>query len=85
MTERIRRSRFEIFAEILKLASGEHVNITRIVYRANLNFKLAQIYLEYLVERGMIERLEIDGRIRYRTTERGREFIRKYNGMIDAL
>jgi predicted transcriptional regulator len=81
----IKRSRFEILAEILKLAAGNGVNITRIVYRTNLNFKIARLYINYLIEKEMIEKIEDNGKTKFRTTEKGKNFVEKYNGMLESL
>ncbi len=82
----MRRSRFEIIAEILKISSvKEGVNVTKIVYKVNLNFKTAQEYITYLIEIGFLEEIDVNDRKRYRTTEKGRDFIRKFDTMDGAL
>lgn len=69
---KMRRSRLEIIIDILE-AGKEGINKTSIVYKANLNFKLAREYLDLLQEQGLIEnRLNI-----YITTVDGKCFLDK--------
>ena len=49
----MRRSREDIIRDILKVCK-EPVNKTRIVYQANLNFKNARDYLNWMQGRGLI-------------------------------
>ncbi len=73
-----KRSRYEIIVAILKVAiSG--ANVTKIVYRANINFKMAQSYLSYLIEQELIFLKERDGKRFYVTTDKGRKFIENYD------
>jgi predicted transcriptional regulator len=52
----MRRSRFDIIVDILT-TSIEGVNKTKIVYDANLNFKVAKEYLDFLIEAGLLEEI----------------------------
>jgi len=57
--------------EILRQAMSG-LKPTQIVYRCNLNFKRFQAYVEYLVDRGLLEVVELPGGSKmYRTTEKG--------------
>lgn len=76
-----KRSKFEIIAEILRVCKGG-ARKTRIVYNANINFKLASQYLEKLKSCGFIELRE--GLI-YTTTERGRRFLNQIGDIIDMI
>ena len=75
-----RRGGFEIIVDILT-AAMEGAKKTEIVYKANLNFKRAGNYLSYLEERQLIENMGD----RYRTTEKGKEFLRDYQKMMERL
>jgi len=75
-----RRSYTDITAEILSIARGGVLK-TRIVYGANLNFRMAASYLNRLVKAGLIEH---KGR-RYRATQKGLRFVERYNGLRDLL
>jgi len=70
-----RRSRLEVVADIL-IEALNGANKTRLVYRANLNFLRFQRYFSDLLERELIvEENTSDGRV-YRTTDKGRHFLR---------
>jgi len=75
-----RRNSTDITAEILSLANGGALK-TRIVYGANLNFRMAEGYLDRLVKAGLMER---EGR-RYRATPRGLSFVEGYEGLRDLM
>ena len=68
----MRRSRIDIIIEILEVAKAG-VNKTSIVYRANLNFTLAEKYLELLEMQGLVENKSD----KYITTENGKIFLGK--------
>ncbi len=76
----LRRSKYEIVSEILKIANTqEGINVTKIVYSVNLNFKNAQETISELIRCGFLERVEGEGdKFRYRTTRKGLEYVRKY-------
>ena len=68
----MRRSRLDIIVEVLE-AGKEGTNKTSIVYKANLNFKLAREYLDLLQKHGLMEnRLN-----KYITTVDGKCFLDK--------
>lgn len=73
-----RRSNVELMVDILKIASSA-AGKTEIVYKANLNFKQAQKYLVFLVRKGLLDNeVSLRERKRYRTTEKGKAFIKRY-------
>jgi predicted transcriptional regulator len=70
-----KRDSMDISADILRLATRGAIK-TRIVYGANLNFKIVEGYLSRLTNLGLIENR--DSRRRYQTTEKGLSFIQRY-------
>ncbi len=68
----MRRSRLDIIIDVLE-AGKEGTNKTNIVYKANLNFKLAREYLDLLQKHGLIENKSN----KYVTTEDGKSFLGK--------
>ena len=68
----MRRSRIDIIIDVLEVANVG-VNKTAVVYKTNLNFKLAEKYLELLQKHGLVENM-IN---KYRTTEKGKVFLEK--------
>jgi predicted transcriptional regulator len=77
-----KRSRYEIISTILKI-SVDGVTITKIVYRANLNFKIAREYLTYLIKLDMIYAENINGKTVYKTTDKGKDFLKKFSELED--
>ncbi len=68
----MRRSRLDIIIDILEVAK-EGTHKTSIVYKTNLNFKLAEGYLDLLQKRGLMEN-KLD---KYVITEEGKSFLGK--------
>ena len=69
------RSSFEIIAEILK-TSKNGAKKTRIMYTVGLSYKFIQKYLNLLLETNLLRTGDS-----YHTTEKGIEFLRKYQTM----
>jgi predicted transcriptional regulator len=70
------RSRLDITAEILAVANDGALK-TRIMYVAYLSYGQVKEYIATLIENGL---LEFDAKQKvYKTTDRGREFLAKYN------
>lgn len=71
-----RRNNLDVTADILRTAySGARK--TRIVYQANLNFKVVKKYLRFLLEREFI----IFNKPHYFTTDKGRKYLTKYEAL----
>ena len=66
----MKRSRFDIIASILLICKNG-AKKTEIVYKANLNFRNADVYLKWLNDRGMIMK---EGRI-FNITSKGAELL----------
>lgn len=76
----MRRTRLDIIINIMEEATMG-VNKTSIVYRTNLNFTLADKYLDMLQKQGFIEtRSE-----KYKTTEKGIKFLEKAKEVAQQL
>lgn len=73
-----RRSNLEIVAEILRIAR-KGARKTRIVYHANLNFKMLGEYLDKMEEAGLVSSWDENGQIK--TTEKGREYLEHFYGL----
>ena len=83
--QRPRRNQLEIVARLLGIASQGGATKTSLVYKANLNFKLAQRYLDELETKGMIVRHERELGTTYACTERGREALRNISQTLDFM
>jgi predicted transcriptional regulator len=57
----------EIITSILRLCKNEGATKTRIVYHANLNFKVAGVYLDWLTNHQLLAKENTH----YKTTEAG--------------
>ncbi len=69
----MRRNEMEIIVAILEVAS-EPINKTAIVYKTNINFKLAKKYLDMLQANGLIEKTPEN---KYQITDKGRSYLQK--------
>ena len=85
MNDFTRRSRIEIINDILT-ASKNGAKKTDVMYRANLSFGQLQRYLSFLVDRGLISnRRNDDGKVRYKTSERGKKVLEKYKELNNLI
>ncbi len=69
----MRRSRPMIILQILSVCDNG-ANKTRIVYNANLNFKVVNHYIDLLTTKGLITEKQGSPRY-YETTERGKDLL----------
>jgi len=69
------RSRTDITAAILEIALDGAIK-TKIMYKAFLSFPQLKEYLAVLQERGLLE--HVDSQNDYRTTDRGKHFLKMY-------
>ena len=76
------RSRTEIVGNILDAANGG-TSKTKIMYTAFLSFGQLKEYLSVLVENNLIEYLE--GANKYKTTEKGLNFLKMHNQIEELL
>jgi predicted transcriptional regulator len=71
------REVIEILADVLK-AAGSGTTKTRIMFRANLSYKLLEKYLGMTVESGLID----FGGSYYRLSKSGKAFLDAYNSYL---
>ena len=71
------RDRNEITAQILEIANGSRVRLSKIMYDAYLSHTVTKEYLGLLIEKGLIE--YIDGERTFKTTEKGVNFLNILN------
>jgi len=77
----MRRSGLDICADILEIARMG-AKKTHIVYKANLNFRIVERYLRWLIERGLLRK---KGERLYVTTEEGLRFLQRYRELVNPL
>ena len=68
----MRRTRIDIIIEILEVAKAG-VNKTGLVYRTNLNFRIAEKYIELMKKQGFLKNMSE----KYMTTDEGKVFLMK--------
>ncbi len=78
----IRRMVPEIMAEILLFCSDPQPK-TRIMYNSNLSYRMLERYLGQLMSLGLLE--VNSGEVRYVSTEKGFEFVTKWNSLADLI
>lgn len=70
----MRRSRYQIILRILEVCIDES-NKTKIVSQAHLNFKTVNSYIDFLINKGLIN-VKQGPIANYETTEKGRNFLK---------
>ena len=73
-----KRSRLEIYLDILKTVKSGVNKPTAIMNRCNLAWNPYMIILETLIVNGLLDMLDIGTRKTYELTERGQEFLRQF-------
>jgi len=73
-----RRNDLHICADVLRVALTG-ANKTRIVYQANLNFKVVKKYLQRLLGNGLLQSTRDR---RFITTEKGLEFLKQFEALV---
>jgi predicted transcriptional regulator len=75
------RGRTQIMADILDQCK-ENKRKSHVMQKANLNFDQVSLYLRDLLGRGFVEQGLSEGGKIYRTTDKGREFLDRYQKLI---
>ena len=80
-----RRSNIEIIADMLRV--GENgAGKTEIMYTANLSYSQIQKYLEYLVNQGFVNKVNMDNTmIAYQVTENGLKLLKAIDTLMQML
>ena len=76
------RSRTEIVGNILDAANGG-ANKTKIMYKAFLSYGQLKEYLSVLIENNLLEYL--DGTHKFKTTEKGLNYLKMHNEIGELL
>jgi len=80
-----RRSSIEIIADMLRV--GENgAGKTEIMYSANMSYSQIQKYLEYLINQGFINKVEIGNTMTaYRVTDTGLNLLKAIDTLLSML
>ena len=79
-----RREKLVILAEILGIAKNG-ASKTHIMFKANLSFSQLNQYLALLSHTYLLEKFAHNGRVVYRATEKGLEFMERQQQVMDLL
>jgi predicted transcriptional regulator len=80
-----RREFLRIIVDILEITNSP-ASKTNIVYKANLNFKRVERYLDYMLKFGLINMINNSARRKYYVvTDKGRNFLSNYKKLIKQL
>jgi len=74
-----------IFSEILSLCNEKAEIKTHIMYKVNLSYEIFHIYLDLLLDKGLLIPLKNEHGISYKTTKKGRDFVRFFNEINNML
>jgi predicted transcriptional regulator len=86
LLSQVRRSPIEMVCDVLGVLSDGPKRPTHILYKANMSWRVLSSYLDYLVEKGMVEKDNDEGkRMVYRLTERGRSILDRYDDLRLSL
>lgn len=83
LTSRKNRNKFQITQAILEVAK-DGVGKTRIMYGANLSFRLLEDYLAILVKSGLL-RVKEGERKMYMTSDKGLQFLREFESLEEHV
>jgi predicted transcriptional regulator len=78
------RSRYEVIAAILKSANREETR-TKIMYKAMLSNDQCKIYLDSLLQSGLIQEVYNGTKMVYKITQTGNTFLSYYDQMKELL
>jgi predicted transcriptional regulator len=78
------RSRYEVISAILRSASKEETR-TKIMYKAMLSNDQCKIYLDSLLQSGLVQEVNIRNKMVYRITHKGNKFLAYYDQLRELL
>lgn len=80
-----KRSRLEIYLDILRAIERGENKPTRIMYRTNLSWMPLQKIFGSMISQELIRRIEADRRKEYVITEKGKNVLRYFQEMMGLL
>lgn len=80
----MKRTKTEILVDILKVTL-ESTGPTNIMYKVNTSWKPLTVYLDKLSSNGLIELSHVNGRRRYKITEKGISLLKLSENVDKAL
>ncbi|NWF96039.1 MAG: hypothetical protein HXY34_07825 [Candidatus Thorarchaeota archaeon] len=84
--EPLKRSRYDIYAEIVRIVHiYGYCPLTKAARSTNLPVDRAKETIEYMVERGLLEEDEEDGHRVYKVTVRGHQYLELYKRLAGLV
>jgi predicted transcriptional regulator len=82
-----RRSNIEIIADMLRVGEGENgAGKTEIMYSANMSYAQIQKYLSFLMNQGLINRVEAGNPVvTYHVTDKGLKLLKSIDNIVEML
>lgn len=78
-----RRSSIEIIADMLRLGEAGK---TEIMYSVNMSYFQLQKYLNFLMERGLVDKVRLGNpSVTYRVTNKGLRILRSIDAILETL
>ena len=82
----IRRSKIEVFADVMKVVASEReIRRTRIMYKANLAWKVLKDALDFLEEKGILKAQNRDSGIFVSLTDEGYSVLRRFSELEEVF
>jgi len=81
----LKRSKLEIYIDVLKVINKGTQKPTRIMYRTNLSWKPLMKTLESLEDQGLVIRGENGNRTTYRITDKGKSILGYFNRVMESV
>jgi predicted transcriptional regulator len=82
----MKRDKLKILLSILETCCTDGgLNKTKIVYRTNINFKIATLYLNMLIKEELIEVKNPGPREKYEITDKGEELLKNLKNIYNRL
>ncbi len=78
------RGKIQITADILCLSTVA-IKKTHIMYKANLSYEQVNYYLSDMLNNDLISQHILEDGIVYRTSEKGREYLKHYTRLMDLV
>ena len=80
-----KRSRLEMYLDVLEKISQGISKPTNIMYKCNLSWRPLQEILGLLIEKGLIEEVELENHKYYKATEKGERILLYLRKIIQML
>ncbi|MGI0025494.1 MAG: winged helix-turn-helix domain-containing protein, partial [Nitrososphaera sp.] len=77
------RGKIEIMGDILSVCVDGNIKKTHIMYRGNLSHDMLKAYTDELRKKGLVELTQ--AKRQFRTTAKGKEFLRNYERIKELL